>query len=68
MGDGVGGGWWLGLRGHGRLGDCLALGALIPAGVLVYGVALWRMRIGGREELAALGEKFKAKLGRLTGR
>ena len=49
-------------------GLSLALGALIPAGVLVYGVALWRMRIGGREELAALGEKFKAKLGRLTGR
>jgi len=66
MGAVVGGGWWLGLRGHGRLGDCLALGGLIPAGVLVYGVALWRMRIGGREELAALGEKFKAKLGRLT--
>ena len=30
--------------------------------------ALHRLAMTAREELAALGQKFKAKLGRLTGR
>jgi putative peptidoglycan lipid II flippase len=40
-----------------RTADVLAVLALIPLGAAAYGVLLWRLRIEGREELAALLRK-----------
>lgn len=52
----VGGGWrWLQSAGlGGRTRDGLALGGLIPLGVLLYGGLLWALKIEGREEFSAL--------------
>ena len=59
MGSAVGGGWWL-IRGiYGA--DMLAVFVLIPFGVAVYAGVLWGLRIDGREELAAIVEKFRRK-------
>lgn len=63
MGLVVAGGWWLFLRGHGFRGDLVALLVLIPLGCLVYGAALWLLRIGGREEFEALWAKFRGRIG-----
>jgi len=63
MGLLVAGGWWLLLRGHGLRGDVVALLVLVPLGCLVYGVALWLLRIGGREEFEALWSKLRSKIG-----
>jgi len=65
MGVVVWGGWALLCRGQGLLGDLLALCGLIPAGVLVFGALVWRLRVGGVDEVATLA---LAKLGRLRGR
>lgn len=64
MGLGVAAGWaWLestALK-H-RAQDLLAVFALIPAGMVVYGAALWLLRIEGREELVAIWRRvFKMK-------
>lgn len=60
MGLLVGGGWhWLQGAGLGhRSRDWLALGALIPLGVALYGGMLWLLRIEGREDFAALAGRF----------
>jgi putative peptidoglycan lipid II flippase len=60
MGLLVGGGWhWLQDAGLGhRSRDWLALGALIPLGVALYGGMLWLLRIEGREDFAALAGRF----------
>jgi len=59
MGLLVGGGWhWLqgaGLGGRAR--DWLALGVLIPLGVLLYAALLWGLKIEGREEFAAIARR-----------
>jgi putative peptidoglycan lipid II flippase len=48
-------GWhWLGAAVPGRRADLLALLVLIPAGVAVYGVVLWLLRVEGLEEVEAL--------------
>ncbi|MFM1851144.1 MAG: hypothetical protein RIS54_828 [Verrucomicrobiota bacterium] len=62
MGIVVGGGWWL-LQGHatGSTRDALALVALVPLGVVIYGVGLWVLKIEGWEELAALWRRFRGK-------
>lgn len=39
--------------------DLAVLGALIPIGVLVYGVCLWGLRIEGRDDLLALIKRVK---------
>jgi putative peptidoglycan lipid II flippase len=60
MGAGVKLGWlWLESRGltH-RVQDVLAVFVLIPAGVTVYGIVLWLVRIEGRDDLAALTRKI----------
>ncbi|MEN9662407.1 MAG: hypothetical protein RL324_1356 [Verrucomicrobiota bacterium] len=60
----VGGGWWA-LRTMlpaGRLPDLLALGLLIPAGVVLYGMMLWQLRIEGRDDLAAVVAKIRGRL------
>lgn len=65
MSGGVYGGWvWLQASVPGRGADIAALVGLIPAAVTVYGLALWALRIEGREELAALLGKLKGKLKR----
>ncbi len=58
----VAAGWWGWLRSGGLRADLVALGALIPAGTLVYGAVLWMAKIGGREEFAALLGKLRARL------
>ncbi len=60
MGLLVGGGWhWLQGAGlGGRTRDWLALGALIPLGVVLYGGVLWFLRIEGRDELTALAGRL----------
>jgi putative peptidoglycan lipid II flippase len=52
----VGGGWRAirGLEIAGRGADALAVAGLIPAGVAVYGLVLWFLRIEGRKELEAM--------------
>jgi len=63
MGLAVAAGWWLLLRGHGFRGDLVALLVLVPLGCVIYGVMLWLLRIGGREEFEALWAKLRAKVG-----
>ncbi len=46
-----------------RAGDWLAIAGLIPIGVAVYAAALWLLRIEGREELAAVVQKVRGRLG-----
>lgn len=62
---GVVGGGWQGLR-HGwpglRIADAVAIFGLIPLGIAVYAAVLWALRIEGRDELAVLVKKFRAKL------
>ena len=53
-------GWQL-LRAHGRLGDWIALGGLIPVSVLIYAVALWILRIEGREDVRNLLLRRRAR-------
>ncbi len=59
----VGIGWQAirGLAGLGRAADLIAIGGLIPAAVVVYGLGLWALRIEGREEFAALFGKLRAR-------
>lgn len=54
MGGLVAAGWWGWLRGRGAWGDWMALLALIPAGMVVYGAVLWSLKPTGREELLQL--------------
>ncbi len=63
MGLLVAGGWhWLQGAGLGaRATDLLALGGLIPLGVMVYGVVLWALKIEGREDFVALFAKVRTK-------
>lgn len=63
MGFLVAGCWWGLLRGRGSFGDWLALLAVIPGAALVYGGLLWKLKVGGREEIAAMLEKLRGKLG-----
>lgn len=52
---------WAGLQAAGlgaRTRDGLALGGLIPLGAALYGWLLWLLRIEGREEFAALVQRF----------
>jgi putative peptidoglycan lipid II flippase len=60
MGVLVGGGWrWLQHAGLGaRARDGLALGGLIPLGVMLYAAMLWWLKIEGREEFAELWRKI----------
>ncbi|HVS52288.1 MAG TPA: murein biosynthesis integral membrane protein MurJ [Opitutaceae bacterium] len=48
--------------GLGRRADWIAVIGLIPVGVAVYGAALWALKIEGRDELAAMLAKLRAKL------
>lgn len=58
-------GWhWLAARDLGRTGDLIAVLGLIPLGVVVYGVMLWMLRIEGRDDLAAVLAKVRAKFAR----
>jgi len=51
----VGAGWWAleGLALGSRATDAVAVAGLIPVGMAAYGLAVWLLRIEGREELAA---------------
>ena len=49
---------WPGLR----IADAVAIFGLIPLGIAVYAAVLWALRIEGRDELAVLVKKFRAKL------
>jgi len=44
-----------------KLIDSVAVAVLVVAGVLVYGAALWLLRIEGREEFTALFARFRGK-------
>ena len=58
----VAGGWhWLAARGLGRVGDGIAIAGLIPAGVLLYGVSLWLLKIEGREDFVELLTKLRGR-------
>jgi len=67
MGAVVGGGWWWlrswlgGEAGQAVVRDCLAVGGLIPLGVIVYGGALWALRIEGREQLPSLWQRLRGR-------
>jgi putative peptidoglycan lipid II flippase len=54
---------WTALQaaGWGRIGDVLALVGLIPLGILAYGAVLWRLKIEGHEDLAAVWLKIRAR-------
>lgn len=64
MGLAVAGGWWAWSHwvAASKTGDAIGLVVLITAGVIIYGGMLWALRIEGREDLAALLNKFKAKI------
>jgi len=63
MGLAVAGGWWSWSHflSESKTADVLGLAVLIALGVMLYGGLLWALRIEGREELAALFNKFRAK-------
>jgi putative peptidoglycan lipid II flippase len=61
MGLLVAGTWWGLLRGHGRSADWLALLVLIPVAAGLYGLVLYLLRIGGREEFEVLLAKLTKK-------
>jgi putative peptidoglycan lipid II flippase len=42
--------------------DLVVVAGLIPAACAVYGGLLWILKIEGREELAALWAKFRARM------
>jgi putative peptidoglycan lipid II flippase len=48
-----------------QVADLLAVLILIPGGVLAYGMALWFLRIEGRDDLVALAGRWR---GKITGR
>lgn len=57
---------WAGRRGLvgaglGRRADWIAVFGLVPAGIAIYGLVLWRLRIEGLEDLAAVWAKLRAK-------
>lgn len=65
MGAVVAAGWWA-WSSHvhaGKVIDALGMLLLIAVGVLVYAVLVWWMRIEGRDDLAAVLAKVRAKLG-----
>jgi putative peptidoglycan lipid II flippase len=64
MSAGVAFGWRAAtsMTGGARAADAIAILGLIPAAVVVYGSALWLLRIEGRDELAAVFAKLRAKL------
>lgn len=53
----------LGTAGLGRRADWLSVCGLIPIGMVVYGAMLWMLKIEGREDLVAIWNRFRAKLG-----
>jgi len=67
MAAAVGGAWWgleawLGGRTeHALLRDALAVGGLIPLGALVYGGALWGLRVEEREQLPMLWRRLRGR-------
>ena len=60
----VGGGWWVWSQYAlaGKLADALGLFVVMGLGVIVYGALVWWMRIEGRDDLAAVLAKLRAKL------
>ena len=60
----VGGGWWVWSQyaPAGKLADALGLFVVMGLGVIVYGALVWWMRIEGRDDLAAVLAKLRAKL------
>jgi hypothetical protein len=42
-----------------KLRDAIAIFGLIPAGAAVYALAIWLLRIEGREEFCALWTRFR---------
>ncbi len=65
MGVAVGGGWqaWAHLVPAGKLADAAGLLVLIVAGLGVYAALVWWLRIEGRDDLAAVLAKLRARLG-----
>jgi putative peptidoglycan lipid II flippase len=63
MGLVVAAGWWARTQfaPAGKVIDAIGLGVLIGLGVVVYGALVWGMRIEGREDLAAVAKKVRAK-------
>ena len=63
MGALVAGGWWLWTRmaPSTQLADGLGLVLFIGAGVAVYTALIWALKIEGRDDLAAVLTKMKAK-------
>lgn len=61
----VAAGWWSWTRfaPTTKVGDAAGILALIAVGVAAYGALLWRLRIEGREDVAALWAKLRARLG-----
>ncbi len=43
-----------------KLRDAIAIFGLIPAGAAVYALAIWLLRIEGREEFSSLWTRFRA--------
>ena len=61
MAAGAEGGWQLlqGLALHRTATELLAVAALIPVAVAIYGAMLWILHIEGREELAAIWKRMR---------
>lgn len=60
MGAVVEGGWYLVREVYGA--DAIAVFGLIPLGVAVYAAALWVLKIEGRDELAAVFVRLRARV------
>jgi len=63
MGLVVGAGWWLIDRNvaANMFSDTVAIAVLVVTGVAVYATLLWMLRIEGRDEVAALLNKFRGR-------
>ncbi len=53
----------VGLIGRGVLADASVIAGLVCSGLVVYGAALWLLRIEGREEVAAVLNRFRRRRG-----
>ena len=64
MGGAVGVGWWGWAHtvAVSPWSDALGLALVITLGVAVYAVVVWRLKIGGREDLEALLGKLRERL------
>ena len=55
--------WWQRLAPSGLTADAAGLVLIISCAAGFYAILLWVLRLEGREELAAIGQRFRERIG-----